>query len=482
MTEGRLRFVVFLYVFVALGYFLPAPTWSPVSRFMLTRAIVERGTFELGELAEATGDRARVGERYFSDKAPLPSLMAVPAYALVRAWQKAQGRAPQFAAKGTEEAPARSVRVSPAFRMGLYASSVTTAALSGALLAVALAIALGRRIEARLARLVSVGAVLGTPLVPYGASFFGHTMAAAGLFGAFVLVDPLARPSHERGRLAAAGLLLAGSVGCEYIVALPALFVAVSVLVWAQAGQRLRVLAWLALGAAPIVLALGAYHTACFGVPWRTGYDFIVHPAFAPGQSSGFFGITTPRPGVAWALLFGSARGLFVISPVSLVALLAGISAWRRNRDPGLLLGLLCFVVLWLVNASYFRWEGGWATGPRHMVPAFGFLGLGLGYAFVDPRFRLLAAAALGVSVVIIVLTTAVGLEAPPDQHALFDYLLPHVGEGRIPRLPGASNLGLLAGLSRRTSLVPMVLWLMLGAAVLMATPERRSPSAMTHR
>ena len=44
--------------------------------------------------------------------------------------------------------------------------------------------------------------------------------------------------------------------------------------------------------------------------------------------------------------------------------------ARRRRRGRG--------VFYLLLNASYFYWEGGWAYGPRQVMPALPFLALGL--------------------------------------------------------------------------------------------------------
>lgn len=469
----RPRLWLFVYVFGVLAYFVPAPTWNPVSRVSLTRSIVERGTFELGPLAKSTGDRAKVGERYYSDKAPLPSFLAVPAYAVLHAVHTAQGRAPAFEAVGDESHPAVRLRVSPAFRTSLYVSSVSTSALSGALLAVGLFSILRRRVEERPALLAAAGTVMGTPILPYGASFFGHTIAAAALLSAFAIVDPMraARPGSRQ--IVAAGLLLGCGAASEYIVALPAGVLALWCLSWWPAGDRARVLGCLLLGALVPAVLVGLYHAVCFGSPFRTGYDYIVHPAFSSGQRRGFFGITRPRFGVALELLFGSSRGLFYVSPASAVAVGAGVWAFWRRRDPGLAVGATLFGLLLLVNAGYFQWDGGWATGPRHLVPALGFLGLGLGYALASPRMATLAAVALGLSITILLLTTAVALEAPPGQDALLDYLVPSIRQGRIARVAGSANVGMLLGLSRRASILPLLVWVVVGAVILVARAPR---------
>jgi hypothetical protein len=77
----------------------------------------------------------------------------------------------------------------------------------------------------------------------------------------------------------------------------------------------------------------------------------------------------------------------------------------------------------------------------------------------------------------VMLFTTAVGLEAPPERDAIFEYLLPALHEGRIARLPGAGNLGMVLGLPRRLSVLPLIFWTGLGAYFLL---ERAVPSAVT--
>jgi hypothetical protein len=456
---------------------MPGASWSPVSRYALTRAIVETGSFEITPYAAGTGDRARVDGRFYSDKAPVPSLLALPGYALFHSVAKMRGRLPAFRAEGTEERPARHVVVSPAFANGLYVCSLSTAGLSGALLGVVLLYVLRRRVDEWSACLGAAATVIATPLLPYAASFFGHAVGAAAVLGAAALLDPLGGPPTRR-RVLLAGALLGLAMGTEYVLGVVFIVTALWLAIVAPARDRARSLGLLVAGAVPPLLVVAGYHTACFGAPWRTGYGFIVHPAFAAGQSSGFFGIGAPRLDVAAKLLFGSARGLFYLSPLCLLAVIAGILAWRRSRDPLLVLVAATFLALLIANAGYFQWDGGWATGPRHLVPALGLLGVCVGQAFAQMRLRTLAAVAGGVSATVLLLTTAVGLEAPPDQDAITGYLLPSVRQGLVARISGASNLGLVAGLSRGVSVVPLFVWVVLGLGVLRALSDDAAESA----
>jgi hypothetical protein len=491
MTLARhsLALLLSVLVFACAAYFVPGASWSPVSRFSLTRALVERRSLEITDFAASTGDRAEVSGRFYTDKGPVPSFVAAPAYALFYAIARARHRVPAFRAEGTPLAPAQVVRPSPAFRNGLYLCSLTTAAVALAALAWALFDVLSRRVSREAAALGTLATCLGTPLFPYATSFFDHTVAAALLLTAFALLDPRAGPSEASGgpggtegplrvgalersasRTFAAGALLGLAVGTEYVVVVPAAFVAAAAFVRPRAP-----LSTLLLGAAVPLALLGAYHLACFGSPLRTGYSFITHPGFAAGQASGVFGIGWPRPSALFGILFGGSRGLFYVSPIALAGVVQAIRERRFRSDPAFAIGALVFSTLLLVNAGYYMWDGGRALGPRHLVPALGFVGIGIGYAF--ERHRALAAALAALSIVVIVSGTAAGLEVPSDVDVVFDYIVPSIRDGHLAHAPGASNLGLLAGLGPRWSLLPLAVLVVVAFVLSVRATSRCSPS-----
>src|SRR5260221_2607216 len=84
-----------IWLFGLFAYFVPAATWNPVSRFDLTRSIVERGVLNIDDLVSDTGDRAHRGEHWYTDKAPIPSLIAVPAYAVHHLFERWRSDVPQ---------------------------------------------------------------------------------------------------------------------------------------------------------------------------------------------------------------------------------------------------------------------------------------------------------------------------------------------------------------------------------------------------
>ena len=463
------------WLFVTFAYFLPAATWNPVSRFELTRSVVERGKLDIDAFADSTGDRALVEGHWYSDKAPLPALLAVPAYALVYLWDQRYGQDATYDATGTEDRPALRVTVNHAFARGLYVSSLSTAALGGVALGLAIYEVLRRRVSPVVAFASTTAATLGTPLFAYATSLYGHTIAGALLFGAVAVLDDRKEsgdgsfgPSTSQGSLRAAGLCLVAAVGCEYLAIVPALVIALHVLFGLPRSARARAVLEFGVGAVVPGLVIGVYHTACFGAPWRTGYSFIVHPEFAVGQAAGVMGIQLPSPSVVGSLLFGTRRGLFYVAPITAVGLVAMLYAlYRRSADWLDALGVSAFFALLVVNAGYYMWWGGAAAGPRHLVPALGFMAPGIARAFAQRRVRYLAIPVAFVSILEMLLLVGVGLEAPEQGNIMLDYAWRSFRVGDLSRLSGASNWAISAGFPPGGSLGPLLAWWIVGGRYL---------------
>jgi hypothetical protein len=460
-----------IWLFGIVSYFVPAATWSPVSRFNIARAVVEEQTFRVDSFAASTGDRARVNDHWYSDKAPIVGLAAAAPYAVYHLFDRLRGGQPRFTAIASRDLPAFHVYVNTSFQRGLYVTSVATAGASGVAVGLLLFMLLRRRTTVKTALFASSVTVLGTPLLPYSTSLYGHSVAAAFLLAGFAAVDgeregaPL---DLSPRRLRVAGACLALAAGSEYIVAIPSTIVGVWLL-WASRGHRWRTVRDLALGAAVPVAIVCAYHTVCFGAPWRTPYAFIVRPEFAAGHAKGFYGIQMPKLEAVQGLLFSERRGLFYVAPVTVLGFVGAAIIASKRRDPMIAVMLAAAGSLLLVNAGYYMWWGGAAAGPRHLVPVLAVSAFGLVWMCRQGRaLRLGAYLASAVSAANMLAVTAVGLEAPESGDILTRYVYPHLLSGRVAHMNGASNLAIELGLARGASLGPLLAWLVVGFRILM--------------
>jgi hypothetical protein len=461
-ADRRFSWLYAAWLFGLFAYFLPGPTWNPVSRFDLTRSIVERGTLTIDAVADDTGDKALSGGHWYSDKAPLPALAAVPVYAALDGIDRALGVRPEYHAIGPASRPEQRVVVNDTFRWNLYVCSLATSGVAGTAIGVLLFGLLRRWTRPVVALFGSLAATLGSPVFPYATSFYGHVPAGACLLAALVaVVPPLDASWASPARMRWGGAALAVAVGCEYITAIPAAVLAGWVL---AAGGRHRAKTTcrdLAIGAALPVAMLAVVHTACYGAPWRTGYSHIARAEFAAGHARGLLGVEWPRLGVLVDLVVGPRRGLVYIAPVT--AILAawwvaslGRAGWESRAAASAVGALL------VANAGYYMWWGGAAAGPRHLVPVVALLGLGAPAVWSQTASRRVAVVLAVVSALNMLVIAAVGLEVP-DRANVLRWVWSKLQAGQLAAIPGSSNLGIEMGLPRAGSLGPFLAWSLVG-------------------
>ncbi len=475
---AALRFLFALWLLQSAVYFIPPATWNPVSRLGLTRAIVERREFALGDMSGATGDRALVRGRWYSDKSPIPSLVAAPAYALVRGIHIVLHRpAPYFASTARGGLTSVHIRVNRSFRQLLFACTFMVGAVPFALLGWCLLGFLLRRHPPATALIAATLTMFGTPLFPYATSFYGHLIAACALFGAVYLTDE----AVTNRRLAAAGLALGLASATEFITLLPAITIGLWIAMRDRGVRARRLSIMVTFALLPLALVAG-YNTACFGAPWLTGYSFVTNPVFVAGHSHGLMGISLPRPRALWDSLFGGSRGLVLLCPVTAFGIWGAASSARRSDPSTRSLGA-AFAVLLIANAGYYMWWGGAATGPRHVVPALAALAIGIAVCLDQPRLRTAVLIVGALSIGVMAGFAAVGIEAPDQRDVLRAYLWQRVRRGEFASLAGASNLGMEIGLPRAGSLGPLLAWWILGAEILasrcrlVTTASARAPA-----
>ncbi len=358
MTSGRLArwrapLALALLLAVVVGPVVQEYTAPTAPRYTLAAAIVEHHTLELDRYRRNVFiDRLELDGRLYSDKAPGQPFFSVPAYAL---------------AKGLGAESATVVRL----RGNLGAWAVTAwSSLVPALVLVLLVYGSARSLGERAALAGTAAVTFGTLLLPYAAQLYGHLLGACLVFGAWrVLRD---RPPDAR-RCLIAGLLAGAAVAVEYQTAIAVLVVGG----WLAVRAR-RQLGWFVLGGIPAVVALAAYQTALLGSPFASSYSKKpAHSAATPLVT----GIPKPLQGLE--ILFGS-RGLLLFTPIVVAAVWGLVHLVRTDhpRRDDAVVGLVVLGGFFLLQAGWPNPWGGEMPGPRYMIPAMPFLGIGVAAAW----------------------------------------------------------------------------------------------------
>ncbi len=392
--DRRACVAISLAIFACYAWFHQGGGWNPNVRFDQTRAIVEAGTLQIGDYLlytlelDAAGDaryrRVRLSQpdertervprlnsgdvtlhegRFYPNKPPGTSLLAVPAYAGLLAVEGALLGAPD-----------------PDAWLWLTANAYLTRVLSVGLisaLGAGLFFVLLCRLFPESGRGVRVSAAflyaLGTLVFPYATMLVDHTVVASLGVVALLFVLRGARSStpSERGWMAAAAGLTCGvMLGFNYTAVL--LGATIGLYAAIRLGDRWT-LAWFAAGAAAPVAGLLAYHAACFGSPFAVAQEAQPDAFRDTGAAFGMFGLPDPR--VLPDLLFLPYRGLFFSSPILLASFYGLVRMWRGRamRWEVALVGATSALFLGM-NASFNGWHGGASFGPRYLIPALPFL------------------------------------------------------------------------------------------------------------
>jgi hypothetical protein len=509
--ERRNALFIFLITLLCAVYVFPR--WADPnqnSRLNMVVAVVDDGTFRIDAYVANTVDYAKVGDHYYSDKAPGAAFLAMPVYALLSPLLQGPLLAGATERLAQSDAVASTLRTDGSgvagdkvrFAAAQIVLSGWVAALPTALLAALLYLAAAALVTAAWPRTaVALGYALLTPAFAYSNAFYGHQLAALLLFGAFCLalwmpmfeaVAPGCAPGRGLGvRLAAIGALLGFSVVAEYPAALPAMLIALYTVwqLWRSSEgalprvrlERLSWLLWAGLGGAALILPWMAYNNALFGAPLELGYSYS--ELWVDQHSSGFMSLEAPSFEALWGLTFSPFRGLFLLAPWLLLAF-PGIVLWWRSglRRAEWWLALGCVAVMLLFAGSSTMWWGGFSVGPRYLLPALPFLVLPIPLVLErwwPSRLFRLSAGLLAVASLVGVWGMTLAEQAfPPDTMAnpWVDHLLPNWQSGNIAR-----NMGTVLGLEGAMSLLPLLaavgalglLWFLL-----QRRDERRSPTA----
>jgi hypothetical protein len=465
-SERLVEFVLFLLLVVSYGYFFPR--WADPnqnSRLDMVIAFVENGTFQIDQYVWNTVDYAKVGEHYYSDKAPGMAFLGIPLYTGLKVFldlpvmDKLTDRLAHSSAfqstlrSGGTGVLMEKVRLALAQVFLTFAISTLPSAFLGILIYRALA-RFTPHVGPRL--IVVLGYGLLSPAFAYANAFYGHQLSAVLLFCAFYLVfttSDLLPIKHLLG----IGALLGYSVITEY----PSMLIAGIVFVYTayvlNRQKRFFHIGWVVLTGGLLMLGWMGYNTIVFGGPFNLGYSNS--ELWIKQHHTGFMSLTFPTWEAAWGITFGLRRGLFVLSPFLLLALPGFYLWWRAKKyKPEFWVALASVLSFLLFNASSIMWWGGFSVGPRYLLPMLPFMVLPMVFVFHEWKQRWFKVLSFFLILWSFAATWGMTLAEqayPPDtlDNPWIEYVWPNWQIGNIAR-----NWGTLVGLPRWWSLFPLAI------------------------
>ena len=323
-----------------------------------------------------TGDVGYAPDGHFHpNKPPGASLLAVPVYFLAHWIERLAGVNPDHWWVIT---------------VNSWLVSVFTVGLVSALGVVAFIRLAGTMFPGMQAAVLAAAAVFacGTTFFPFATLFFDHNLTAVLLLTAFA--------TARADRPLASGVWSGVAAVTNYLAAIPgAMFGLYLLLKKGRPNWRSAIL--FTAGVLPSLVGLLTYNTVALGSPFTLNTSFQ-NPAFKE-IAPAFLGMfTAPSWFAAVVITVTPWRGLFWLSPVLLLSLVAMFGWWRKGvfrAERWIIGGVALF--FFGINTCFNGFHGGFAAGPRYLIPAIPFLCLPLVPAFVHWRWAAMILGAVSV-------------------------------------------------------------------------------------
>ena len=265
---------------------------------------------------------------------------------------------------------------------------------------------------------------VATPYWVYSKTFFSEPLT-----GLCLLLFVLCTLRWRRGQRSWDAWLAGFAVGClvliktAHVVLWPLAAAVVASVLWTtepRGVNRLRSVVSFATGPLVAGVLLGALNAARFGSPWETGY----------GSEATLW--TTPWLEGTLGLLVSPGRGLLIFMPLVVLSFVAAPMSFRRSP---LVTSFVLGATLVLVGlySRWHGWDGGWAWGPRFLVPVMPLLLVVAAPSFQRVGFfaSRLARILAGILIASSTILSAVGTLVPSTEyhHALRQM----IGAGYLP-------------------------------------------------
>ena len=343
------RFIILylsLNLLLSVFYIDKGINWNSISRILPIMSYFEQGNFQIDKYKDKTGDLSFVNGHYYTDKAPLASMIVLPVYKVLV----------------SSGIIVRNNSWDDLVPIGFLASF-----LCGTLPFLFLLYLMMKHLMEVKSKISPVLLVLlsvyGSMLFVFSSAFFSHLLAGAFILSAYLLL--------KKKRFFWAGFLCGMAFASEFPLGV---FLPIWAFIILVREQSFKKSLFFSIGSLPFILLILFYNYYFTGSPFSMLYNFEAQQGFADefNQANTIFGFGLPRLENVWEMLFGQYKGLLFYMPILAFFVFQyfkeGVKIkFKKLFSSYLILPSIIFALL-IVSKSY-SWWGGWTYGPRYLIP-----------------------------------------------------------------------------------------------------------------
>ncbi len=342
----------FLILFVVMNILLSVffidkgVNWNSVSRILPIMSYFEQGNFQIDKYKDQTGDISFIQGHYYTDKAPLASMLVLPIYKVL-------------VSVGVINRHNSWDDLDP---IGMLASFLT-----GVIPFVLLLFFMMKNVmeinPAFSPVLLILFSVYGSMLFVFSSAFFSHLLAGILILSAYLLL--------KKDKFFWAGLLSGLAFASEFPLGI---FLPVWALIILIKKRSFLKPCIFGLGALPAVLFILYYNYYFTGSPFTMLYSFEAQAGFADefNQANTVFGFGLPRMDNILEMVFGQYKGLFFYMPILILIGFQWFKTIPKKKPLSVFSNYLVIpsiIFALLIVSKNVSWWGGWTYGPRYLIP-----------------------------------------------------------------------------------------------------------------
>ena len=312
------------------------------SRVLPIATFFENGNFILDPYKDKTIDISYVNGHYYMDKAPLPTFITLPFFAVLK-WTG-------IVKPNNGSYYSKSIYLTGAIVCGIIPFLLI-------LFQVAQHLVIKQREDLILMAFI---AFLSSFIFVFAGTFFAHVLAACLLLLAYL--------HYQKEAYFAAGIFC----GLGFLTEFTTIWILFAwIFIEIMKHKSFKNALFIALGFLPALLIILGYNYYFTGNPLTMLYLFVADNFDAATKST--YGISFPKFKALYGLVFSQNRGLLFYAPV----LLYGLFVFFSDESKNWLVKIksyvwhpvfLPFILTLLFISSHAAWEGGWTYGPRHLT------------------------------------------------------------------------------------------------------------------